>query len=98
MSLLEFYRGIYGTTDALDEVIAEVTERLKLKGNCGYTARNPRGAGRRPTIKDYEERVIALRESNKSIREISRETGISIGSVHKLINEHALKAAKNNDI
>ena len=88
--LLDIYIYVY-EPDCMstEDLLAEVKERIADIPDNNYTAKNPRGAGRHPSISDSQrEKVKILRSEGKSIRQIVRETGLSNGSVHKLIHEH----------
>jgi len=96
--LLKLYIDIYSPDCASPkELLNEIRKRIDEQPDKSYTESNPRGAGRRPGITLQQKNdVIKLFKLNKSIRSIAKETNLSIGSVHKLINEHR-KANQHND-
>lgn len=91
--LLKMYHMVYG--EVPEWLIRKVEDRFETtygikKGDrksCSIT--NPRGAGRKSNIDPEEkERIIRLRRSGMTIREVASETGYSTGYIHKLIHEH----------
>jgi hypothetical protein len=62
----------------------------KLKTERGVQKlKNERGAGRKPFIEREKQDVLLFYENeNLSYRQIAELCSISVGSVHKLINEH----------
>lgn len=64
-------------------------ENEQLKNNSVQKIKNERGAGRKPKINDDIIRAVTmLRLQNKSIRAISKEVGLAVGTVQKIITEH----------
>jgi DNA-binding NarL/FixJ family response regulator len=50
--------------------------------------KNERGAGRKPSDLRYAKQAVMLyREDGYSMRKIAKIYGVSVGTVHKLINE-----------
>lgn len=101
-ALLTMYRNVYGGIE--ETLIAEIADNYKISAagfDCGSgkdhaiaPITNPRGAGRKRRNDPNEtEKIRQLRESGKSIRAISSETGRSIGYVHKIIHEHICHTA-----
>lgn len=91
--LLKMYQMVYG--EAPEWLIRNVknrfktTYKVKSSDTRAFSITNPRGAGRRSNVDPEEkERIIRLRRSGMTIREVASETGYSIGYVHKLIHEH----------
>ena len=67
--------------DNMDKVIIELTAIADKYKN--------RGAGRKSKIDDDIIRAVTmLKLKNKSVRAISKEVGLSLGTVHKIIKEH----------
>ena len=71
-----------------NEALKEEIELLKQKANSVQKIKNERGAGRKTKINnDVITRVTMLRLQGKSIRAIAREVELSVGTVHKILNE-----------
>lgn len=52
-------------------------------------AKNERGAGRKPKLNDADrKRLLFLYKSGQTYRQLSEDFMISVGTVHKIINEH----------
>ena len=61
----------------------------ELKNGSVQKIKNERGAGRKSKIdNNIIAAVTMLKLQGKSIRKISEEIGLSVGTVHKIINEH----------
>lgn len=91
LQLLKRYSRIYypDNDSYINATIKEIENRIAEEPGNAYTVNNPRGAGRHATIiPNQKTEIIKLHNEGKSIRKIAAETGLSIGSVHKLINEH----------
>ena len=88
--LLKMYEMAYGGVgqELLDEIEGHYRERLESQPPGGrYTQRNPRGAGRISKYSQEEiEKLYEMHRSGKSIREISKETGIARSTVQELIS------------
>lgn len=73
------------------EEYRSIVKRLEeeLKNNDVQKIKNERNAGRKSKIDDDIIRAITmLKLQNKSVRAISKEIGLSVGTVHKIIKEH----------
>lgn len=85
--LLEMYNRTYSPEYGnviLDEIRAHYRKRY---GEEAAQARNPRGAGRRKKYNVRKDQEIArLRSEGKTIREIAKETGCSVGYVQSKAN------------
>ena len=69
-----------------NESLKEEIERLKV--NRVQKIKNERGAGRKTKINDDVIRIVTmLKLQGKSIRAIAKEVELSVGTVHKIINE-----------
>ena len=56
--------------------------------------KNERGAGRKPALAFMDKQTLKdMREYGYSYREIAKLCGVSVGTVHKLINEHKKKSS-----
>ncbi len=91
--LLKMYQMVYG--EVPEWLIRNVEYRFKTTHGVRngdirtLSITNPRGAGRKSNVNPEEkERIVRLRRSGMTIREVASETGYSIGYVHKLIHEH----------
>ena len=78
--------------EIIDNLIKENTwlkeEVDKLKTNNVQKIKNERGAGRKTKINDDVIRIVTmLKLQGKSIRAIAKEVELSVGTVHKIINE-----------
>lgn len=72
----------------IEQLKAE-NEQLKNNNNNVQKIKNERNAGRKPKINDDIIRTVTmLRLQNKSIRAISKEVGLAVGTVQKIITEH----------
>lgn len=73
-----------------DNAIKILKEEVeKLKANSVQKIKNERGAGRKSKINDDIIRTVyMLKLQNKSVRAISEEIGLSVGTVQKIITEH----------
>lgn len=74
----------------LEKEIEELkVENEKLKNNSVQKIKNERNAGRKTKINDDIIRTVTmLRLQNKSIRYISKEINLSVGTLQKIINEY----------
>lgn len=91
--LLKMYQMVY--EEVPEWLIGNIERRYKTiyevrNSNIrALSITNPRGAGRKSNIAPEEkEKILRLRRSGMTIREVASETGYSIGYVHKLIHEH----------
>lgn len=85
--LLVLYERTYRDSLA-SRLLGEVAGRYsKNYGEDIWEKRNPRKAGRKKQYTEKDRtRILRLREKGRSIREISRETGCSIGYVQGVLN------------
>lgn len=60
--------------------------REKQKGKV-QLVKNSRNAGRKPIQDELKNKALKLKEQGLSIRNIAKELGIAVGTVHKIINE-----------
>ena len=69
-------------------LLGEVEERYrKIYREDIWEKRNPRRAGRKKQYTEKDRtRICVLRGKGRSIREISRETGYSVGYVHSVLS------------
>ena len=78
---------IKNNRDTIQELLKEI-EKLK-SNNCVQKTKNERNAGRKSKIDDNIISVVTmLKLQGKSIRAIAKEIDLSVGTVHKIINEH----------
>lgn len=62
----------------------------KTKNGLEAAKRQGRTGGRPPVVDDDKRRAILARhDEGQSIRQISRGTGVSVGVVHRVVNENA---------
>nr|WP_083666648.1 recombinase family protein [Saccharomonospora sp. CUA-673] len=62
----------------------------KTKNGLEAAKRQGRTGGRPPVVDDDKRRaILARRDEGQSIRQISRGTGVSVGVVHRVVNENA---------
>ena len=84
-ALLEMYSKTYGGVP--DTLLSAIADAYEKQGGNG-TLRNPRGAGRRPSVTaEQTKKAKDLRAAGCTIRDIADKIGVSIGSVQKLISE-----------
>ena len=86
--LLVLYERTYRDSLA-SGLLGEVAERYSRNyGEDIWAKRNPRKAGRKKQYTEKDRaRIRGLRGKGRSIREISRETGCSVGYVQSVLNE-----------
>lgn len=97
--LLDIYIYVYEPEcESPDALLKEIKEHIAALPDNIYTINNPRGAGRHSTVTANQiERVRDLKKEDKSIRQIAFETGLSVGTVHKLIHEHRLISSNSDN-
>ena len=85
--LLILYERTYRDGFA-SELLEEVAERYSRNyGEDIWEKRNPRKAGRKKQYTEKDKDLIrGLRRKGRSIREISRETGCSVGYVQSVLS------------
>lgn len=94
--LLRVYVQCYSTEERDSQLLAEVEEKYRVRyrsynhRDAPAEIRNPRNAGRKPTMDPAQaERIRQMHADGKTIREIAAAESCSTGYVHKLIREHA---------
>ena len=92
-ALLKMYQSVYG--EVPECLIKDVGYRFKTTHTVcstskdAFSIKNPRGAGRKSNIGPEEkDKIMGMRRSGMTIREVAAKTGYSTGYVHKLIHEH----------
>ena len=99
---LELFNKVYGGYEAETAAIMAGILEIYTKGYRPRDAdtalrelRNPRGAGRKSSITEEQiSEVVRLRKANKSIREISAETGLSKSSVQRVLDSDRRKTSR----
>ena len=93
--LLELYERTYGERNRLSRGGLKKEIRQKYAEATGRDisqGRNPRNAGRKKKYTDEEnELVVELYRKGESLRQISKETGCSVGHVQDVIRERKNK-------
>lgn len=85
--LLNLYANTFHKVS--EDNISLKKEIEELKNNSVQKIKNERGAGRKSKIdNNIIATVTMLKLQGKSIRKISEEIGLSVGTVHKIINKH----------
>ena len=94
-TLLDLFRKTYtGCEKQADEVMEHIRLVYQYDYDCPdadqalRSLRNPRNAGRPAVISEETKKTVwELRASNKTIRQISEETGVSRSTVQRILSE-----------
>lgn len=95
--LLTLYERTHGSKNA-EELLKEVAERYgRHYGKDIMKERNPRKAGRkRQYTEEDREKIRKIRVQGKSIREIAKETGCSVGYVQGVLSDPKNRCSEIN--
>jgi len=92
--LLQTYIQVYDTQEQAESLLNDIEQayeeqaKIEKAPDIKNIIKNPRGSGRKSTMTtDQKNKIFALHQEGKTIREIASEIPCSIGYVHKLINE-----------